>query len=232
MPKFAANLSMMFTEVPFPERFAAAAKAGFKAVEFLFPYDYTVADVTAWLKDNGLPHTLEAAYAKLFASEMAERCASDAFQIHGSIALDGVIDDVVVYLETSACLTAGTHYFVEDYQKQYGKRKRCQLRQAMPPRNDNHDRHANTTQNGCRMEGFLLHHLFIFKPGRQCQKQHPRCKDGSTLPKHIERNRCGDQRGQYSRSQYDSPPIFGALSRQNDDPAFDSPEWPDETPPG
>lgn len=37
----------------------------------------------AWLKDNGLPHTLEAAYAKLFASEMAERCASDAFQIHG-----------------------------------------------------------------------------------------------------------------------------------------------------
>jgi short-chain 2-methylacyl-CoA dehydrogenase len=37
----------------------------------------------AWLKDNKLPHTLEAAYAKLFASEMAERCASDAFQIHG-----------------------------------------------------------------------------------------------------------------------------------------------------
>lgn len=37
----------------------------------------------AWLKDNGLPHTLEASYAKLFASEMCERCASDAFQIHG-----------------------------------------------------------------------------------------------------------------------------------------------------
>lgn len=37
----------------------------------------------AWLKDNCMPHTLEAAYAKLFASEMAERCASDAFQIHG-----------------------------------------------------------------------------------------------------------------------------------------------------
>ncbi len=58
MPKFAANLSMMFTEVPFPERFAAAAKAGFKAVEFLFPYDYAVADVTAWLKDNGLKNAL------------------------------------------------------------------------------------------------------------------------------------------------------------------------------
>ncbi|MDR0578676.1 MAG: hydroxypyruvate isomerase, partial [Candidatus Accumulibacter sp.] len=35
MPKFAANLSMMFTEVPFPERFAAAARAGFEFVEFL-----------------------------------------------------------------------------------------------------------------------------------------------------------------------------------------------------
>lgn len=37
----------------------------------------------AWLKDNNLPHTLQASYAKLFASEMAERVASDALQIHG-----------------------------------------------------------------------------------------------------------------------------------------------------
>ena len=37
----------------------------------------------AWLKDRGLPHTLEASYAKLFASEMAERAASNALQIHG-----------------------------------------------------------------------------------------------------------------------------------------------------
>ncbi len=58
MPKFAANLSMMFNEVPFPERFAAAAKAGFKGVEFLFPYDYPVADVTRWLKENGLQNAL------------------------------------------------------------------------------------------------------------------------------------------------------------------------------
>ena len=40
MPKFAANLSMLFTEQPFPDRFEAAAKAGFKAVEFQFPYDH------------------------------------------------------------------------------------------------------------------------------------------------------------------------------------------------
>ncbi|MDR2789313.1 MAG: hydroxypyruvate isomerase family protein [Candidatus Accumulibacter sp.] len=58
MPKFAANLSMMFTEVPFPERFAAAAKAGFKAVEFLFPYDCAPADVARWLKENDLQNAL------------------------------------------------------------------------------------------------------------------------------------------------------------------------------
>src|ERR1700737_1907329 len=40
MPRFAANLSMMFTEVPFLDRFEAAARAGFTAVEFLFPYDH------------------------------------------------------------------------------------------------------------------------------------------------------------------------------------------------
>jgi hydroxypyruvate isomerase len=40
MPRFAANLSMMFTEHPFLERFSAAAAAGFQATEFLFPYDF------------------------------------------------------------------------------------------------------------------------------------------------------------------------------------------------
>ena len=41
MPQFAANLSMMFQEIPnFLDRFDAAAKAGFKGVEFLFPYDF------------------------------------------------------------------------------------------------------------------------------------------------------------------------------------------------
>ncbi len=40
MPKFAANLTMLFNEMPFLDRFAAAAKAGFKGVEFLFPYEY------------------------------------------------------------------------------------------------------------------------------------------------------------------------------------------------
>ena len=54
MPRFAANLSMLFTEQPFLERFKAAAEAGFSAVEFMFPYDFSSRDVAAALKDNGL----------------------------------------------------------------------------------------------------------------------------------------------------------------------------------
>jgi hydroxypyruvate isomerase len=40
MPKFSANLTLLFTEVDFMERFARAARAGFKAVEYMFPYPY------------------------------------------------------------------------------------------------------------------------------------------------------------------------------------------------
>ena len=54
MPKFAANLSMMFTEAPFLDRFELAAKAGFTAVEFLFPYDFAAQDIRARLDANGL----------------------------------------------------------------------------------------------------------------------------------------------------------------------------------
>lgn len=45
MPRFAANLTLMFTEVPFLDRFAAAAAAGFAAVEFLFPYAHPAAEM-------------------------------------------------------------------------------------------------------------------------------------------------------------------------------------------
>jgi hydroxypyruvate isomerase len=58
MPRFAANLSMLFTEVPFPQRFTAAARAGFPAVEFLFPYDYPPKEVARWLRDNSLENVL------------------------------------------------------------------------------------------------------------------------------------------------------------------------------
>jgi hydroxypyruvate isomerase len=49
---------MMFNELPFPQRFAAAARAGFKGVEFLFPYDHQPAEVAGWLKENGLFNAL------------------------------------------------------------------------------------------------------------------------------------------------------------------------------
>jgi len=54
MPKFAANLTMLFTEQPFLDRFAAASRAGFKAVEFLFPYDHPAQQVADTVKAAGL----------------------------------------------------------------------------------------------------------------------------------------------------------------------------------
>lgn len=58
MPKFAANLSMMYTELPFLDRFEAAACDGFKAVEFLFPYAWPAAEMAARLAANGLQQVL------------------------------------------------------------------------------------------------------------------------------------------------------------------------------
>ncbi|MFY1026958.1 2-oxo-tetronate isomerase [Actinobacillus seminis] len=58
MPKFAANLTMMFNEVPFLDRFEAAAKAGFKYVEYLWPYAYPADELKAKLDQFGLKQVL------------------------------------------------------------------------------------------------------------------------------------------------------------------------------
>lgn len=58
MPRFAANLSMMFNEWSFLDRFKAAADAGFDAVEYLFPYEHAPEDVARALSDNGLTQAL------------------------------------------------------------------------------------------------------------------------------------------------------------------------------
>lgn len=58
MPRFAANLSMMYTEHAFIDRFAAAAQDGFKGVEFLFPYDFPADTLRQKLADNGLLQAL------------------------------------------------------------------------------------------------------------------------------------------------------------------------------
>lgn len=58
MPRFAANLSMLFTEVPFIERFAKAAEAGFTGVEYLFPYAWPKEVLISALQDNALAQIL------------------------------------------------------------------------------------------------------------------------------------------------------------------------------
>jgi len=54
MPQFAANLTMLFNEYPFMERFEKAAKSGFQAVEFLFPYAYSAHEIRQQLDQNNL----------------------------------------------------------------------------------------------------------------------------------------------------------------------------------
>ena len=58
MPKFAANLTMLFNEVPFLDRFDEAAKAGFKGVEYLFPYDFEPGELVERLRRNNLTQVL------------------------------------------------------------------------------------------------------------------------------------------------------------------------------
>jgi hydroxypyruvate isomerase len=54
MPKLAANVSMLFAEVDFLQRFAAARRAGFRAVEYQYPYDWKSADSAAAVRDAGV----------------------------------------------------------------------------------------------------------------------------------------------------------------------------------
>jgi hydroxypyruvate isomerase len=58
MPKFCANLGFLFTEVPFLDRFAASAKAGFSAVEYSQPYDFPAAQLAEILQQNQLQQVL------------------------------------------------------------------------------------------------------------------------------------------------------------------------------
>ncbi len=58
MPRFAANLTMMYPDLPFLDRFEAAAKDGFRAVEYLFPYAYPPAELAARLQGHGLQQVL------------------------------------------------------------------------------------------------------------------------------------------------------------------------------
>jgi hydroxypyruvate isomerase len=58
MPKFAANLSFLFADAPFPERFRRAGAAGFTGVEYLFPYEWPAHDIAEWLQAANLEQVL------------------------------------------------------------------------------------------------------------------------------------------------------------------------------
>ena len=58
MPKFSANLTFLFNEMPLLQRFAAARQSGFAGVEYMSPYEETKADLVAQLRDNGLTQVL------------------------------------------------------------------------------------------------------------------------------------------------------------------------------
>ncbi len=87
MPQFAANLSLMYTELPFLDRFAAAARDGFRAVEFLFPYAFEPAEIAARLQGHGL--VLALFNAPPGGSDRAGMAAAWAQQARGTAALPG-----------------------------------------------------------------------------------------------------------------------------------------------
>lgn len=97
MPNFAANLTMMFNEWAFLDRFDAAAEAGFAAVEFLFPYDHPPEAVAERLRRNGLTQAL-------FNMPPGDWAAGE----RGVAALPGRFDDVAAGVERALDYAAAT----------------------------------------------------------------------------------------------------------------------------
>ena len=85
MPKLAANLSMMFQEVDFLDRFAAAAAAGFRGVEFLFPYEFPPFEIAARLQRSRLTQAPAETTTGLRGALSARSVAPDAHTRAASI---------------------------------------------------------------------------------------------------------------------------------------------------
>ena len=99
MPRFAANLTMMFTEVDFLDRFEAAAKAGFKGVEYLFPYDFDAADLKTRLDQFGLTQVLHNLPAGDWAGgERGIACLPDRME-----EFKAGVDKAIAYATTLGC---------------------------------------------------------------------------------------------------------------------------------
>lgn len=97
MPRFAANLTMMFTEWAFLDRFDAAAEAGFTAVEYLFPYDHAPELIAERLVRNGLTQAL-------FNLPPGDWAAGE----RGLAALPGRFDELTASVETALVYAEAT----------------------------------------------------------------------------------------------------------------------------
>jgi hydroxypyruvate isomerase len=99
MPRLAANLTMLFTEVPFLDRFAAAALAGFKGVEYLFPYDH---DKNA-IKEQLVEHRLTQVLHNLPAGDWGAGERGIACHPNRHAEFEADVDKAISYATTLGC---------------------------------------------------------------------------------------------------------------------------------
>jgi 2-dehydrotetronate isomerase len=99
VPKLSANLSWLFTERPLRERFAAAAAAGFRAVEILFPYELTAAEIAAELRANDL----ELVLINLPPGDMAKGERGFAARPGDEARFNAALETALAYAKTCGC---------------------------------------------------------------------------------------------------------------------------------
>lgn len=99
MPNLSANLTWLFTEVPLRERFAAAAKHGFRAVEILWPYELGAAEIAAQLRAHGL----ELALINLPPGNVAEGERGFAARPGDEARFDAALETALGYAAACGC---------------------------------------------------------------------------------------------------------------------------------
>ncbi|WP_278183345.1 2-oxo-tetronate isomerase [Vibrio misgurnus] len=136
MAKFAANLTMLFTEVPFLDRFQKAHQAGFKAVEFLFPYAYQASELASKIKQFDLEQALfnmppgnwdagERGFAALPGREAEFRASVEVAIVYANAlnckkvhAMAGIFDDRFTREQHIATFIANIRYAADKFAQQ------------------------------------------------------------------------------------------------------------------
>ncbi|MGL4381464.1 MAG: 2-oxo-tetronate isomerase [Vibrio sp.] len=136
MAKFAANLTMLFTEVPFLDRFQKAHQAGFKAVEFLFPYAYQASELASKIKQFDLEQALfnmppgnwdagERGFAALPGREAEFRASVEVAIVYANAlnckkvhAMAGILDDRFTREQHIATFIANIRYAADKFAQQ------------------------------------------------------------------------------------------------------------------